>query len=67
MTDLIACLSTGKGTIGHVLKVIDGMEWSKVYLIIPNSVNQECNTNKEVEKIRNKILKTVKQKFGALP
>ncbi|MDD5177945.1 MAG: hypothetical protein PHT54_01515 [Candidatus Nanoarchaeia archaeon] len=33
MTTLIACLSTGKGTWGHVSRVIQDREWEKVYLI----------------------------------
>ncbi len=36
MTTLIACLSTGKGTWGHVSHLLDGMQgekWSKVILI----------------------------------
>jgi|SRR3989344_4018627 len=33
MTELIACLSTGKGTWGHVMKVAEGQDWEKVYLI----------------------------------
>jgi hypothetical protein len=33
MTDLIACLSSGKGTWGHVSKVIEGMQWNKIYII----------------------------------
>jgi len=50
MTDLIACLSTGKGTLGHVAKVIEGMEWNKVYLIT-NEVEKDrfkSEGNKEI-------------------
>ena len=33
MTDLIASISSGKGTIGHVERVIDGEEWERVIVI----------------------------------
>ena len=33
MTELIACLSTGKGTWAHVSKLMDGSDWDKVYLV----------------------------------
>lgn len=33
MTELIACLSTGKGTWGHVNRLITDQKWSKVFLI----------------------------------
>jgi len=33
MADLIAVLSTGKGTWGHVNGLINGEKWKKVYLI----------------------------------
>ncbi|MBS3149785.1 hypothetical protein J4455_03795 [Candidatus Woesearchaeota archaeon] len=31
--DLIACLSTGKGTWGHVNRMITDGKWDKIYLI----------------------------------
>ena len=33
MTDLIACLSSGKGTWGHVNRLISDGEWGKIFLI----------------------------------
>ena len=33
MTDLIACLSTGKGTWGHVSRLMQAEQWSKIILI----------------------------------
>ncbi len=33
MTDLIACLSTGKGTWGHVNRLIQDGKWNKIFLI----------------------------------
>ena len=56
MTDLIACLSTGKGTIGHVTKVIEGMEWNKIFLIT-NGV--EFKSSKEVEMVVIDTSKTI--------
>lgn len=33
MTELIACLSTGKGTWAHVSKLIDSAEWENIFLV----------------------------------
>ena len=33
MTDLIACLSTGKGTWGHVSRLMQAEEWGKIILV----------------------------------
>ena len=33
MTELVACLSSGKGTWAHVSRLIEGQEWEKVFLI----------------------------------
>ncbi|MBN1377256.1 hypothetical protein JW949_02890 [Candidatus Woesearchaeota archaeon] len=33
MTDLIACLSTGKGTWGHVSRLVNSGEFKNIYLI----------------------------------
>jgi hypothetical protein len=33
MTSLIACLTTGKGTWGHVNALIKGESWDKVFLV----------------------------------
>jgi len=33
MVELISCLSTGKGTWGHVSHLVKDKEWDKVYLI----------------------------------
>lgn len=34
MTALIACISTGKGTWGHVNRIIQDQDWSKIILIV---------------------------------
>ncbi len=51
MTDLIACLSTGKGTIVHVERVIEGMEWGKIFLISDGMFKDKFNCSKEAELI----------------
>lgn len=33
MTELVACLSTGKGTWGHVSRLIQDGQWEKIFLI----------------------------------
>lgn len=40
MTDLIICLSSGKGTWGHVSRLIEAEEWNKI-LILTNDFGQE--------------------------
>ncbi len=44
MTDLIACLSIGKGTWGLVSKLIASEEWGKIFLI-SNDFGKERYTN----------------------
>lgn len=59
MTDLIACLSTGKGTLGHVSKVIEGMEWGNVYLITNEFFKDKFNSSKKVEMVLIDTKKTI--------
>lgn len=59
MTDLIACLSTGKGTWGHVQKVIEGMEWNRIFLITNDAFKDKFNSSKEVEMILVDTKKTI--------
>ncbi len=55
MTDLIACLSTGKGTWGHVSRVIDDMEWNKVYIITNDFFKDKINVkNAEIISVDSK-------------
>ena len=35
MTDLVACLSTGKGTWGSLMKVVESPSWGNVFLVAP--------------------------------
>jgi hypothetical protein len=46
MTDLVACVSIGEGTWGHVARLIEGQEWSNIFLIS----NQFGKENFKVEK-----------------
>lgn len=76
MTDLIAVLSTGKGTWGHVNGLLKGQEWDKVYLVT-NAFGKEnfkadektelivVDTNGEILQIRDEIYKALKGKLKA--
>ena len=46
MTDLIVCVSSGKGTWGHVSRLIEGEEWTKIF-ILTNDFGQEKFTKPE--------------------
>lgn len=46
MPELIACLSTGKGTWGHVSRVMQDEQWTKVFLIT-NDYGKENFTKDE--------------------
>ena len=75
MTNLIAILSTGKGTWGHVNGLINGQEWEKIYLIT-NEFGKEnfkanektelivIDTNGSPDKIRDEIEASLKGKFS---
>ena len=52
MTELIACLSSGKGTWGHVSRIIQDLEWEKIILI----TNQFGKDNFKNEKNADLIL-----------
>jgi len=49
MTELIACLSSGKGTWGHVSRLIDGQEWEKVFLITDSFGKEKFEKKGNVE------------------
>ena len=48
MTELVSCLSTGKGTWGQVGRVINDYEWEKVFLIT-NEFGKENFSNNKAE------------------
>ena len=49
MTSLIACISSGKGTWGHVAKLISDQEWEKIYLITDDFGVQNFKPEKQIE------------------
>lgn len=51
MTELIACLSTGKGTWGHVARLMQDQEWEKIYLITNDYGKENFNANDKTELI----------------
>ena len=74
MTDLIACLSVGKGTWGHVGRLINSQEWDSIFLITndfgaKNFKNEkECNLvtmdiNLPLKQMIEKIQEELKGKF----
>ena len=73
MTELIACLSTGKGTWGHVSRLLEDEQWKKVYLLT-NEFGKENFTanektelividmNQELQGLREQIHKSLKER-----
>ncbi len=59
MTELIACLSTGKGTLGHVARVIEDMEWNKIFLITSEFAKDKFKSKKNSETILIDTKKTI--------
>lgn len=69
MTDLVACLSTGKGTWTSVLQLVKREEFENVFLIVNNWVKENLkltrnnlhfvviNPAEKVQIIRDKIIK----------
>ena len=51
MTKLVACLSTGKGTWGHVARLIQDNEWDNVYLITNDYGKENFNKDDKTELI----------------
>lgn len=49
MTELIACLSTGKGTWGHVARLLQDQRWGKVYLLTNEYGKENFHTSNNVE------------------
>lgn len=73
MTVLIACLSTGKGTWGHVNRVVEGYEWDRIILLtnqfgkenFSNTKNAELEVfdfRKGLEELRDDIYNNLKGK-----
>ena len=51
MTSLIACLSTGKGTWGHVSRIMEDEKWDKVFLITNEFGKENFQQTKNTELI----------------
>ena len=51
MVELIACLSTGKGTWQHVTALIKGREWDKVILIVNDFAKENFKAEGKIELI----------------
>ncbi|MDD4877503.1 MAG: hypothetical protein PHO02_00520 [Candidatus Nanoarchaeia archaeon] len=49
MTDLIACLSTGKGTWLEVSKIMKAADWTHIYLIAPKFSMENFKHDKKFE------------------
>ena len=74
MTSLIACLSTGKGTWGHVSRIMEDEKWDKVFLItnefgkenFQNTKNTELiiiDSNKGLKELQKDIVDQLKDKI----
>ena len=73
MAELIACLSTGKGTWGHVGRIIQEEQWTKI-LLITNEYGKEnftknektefivINANQGLKELREEIYNKLKEK-----
>jgi hypothetical protein len=51
MADLIACISTGKGTWGHVQKIIEAQPWRKIFLITNKYASENFRFPENAEQI----------------
>jgi hypothetical protein len=51
MTILVANISSGKGTLGHVLRVIEDSDWEKIYAITTQQGKESFKSAKKVEYI----------------
>ena len=51
MSILIACLSTGKGTWGHVSRLIADGQWDKIFLVTNEFGKENFNNEKKAELI----------------
>ncbi len=61
MSTLIACLSSGKGTWGHVSGVIKSENWDKIFLVTNDFGKENYRPEKNVEYIIVNPLQDVKE------
>ena len=80
MTELIAFLSTGKGTWSHVSQLLKGVgsqQWEKVFLLTNDYGKQNftapphvelivLNTNAGIKELRDEIVKHLKERIHGL-
>lgn len=75
MTDLIACLSTGKGTWLEVSKIMKAADWTHIYLVAPKFSMEkfthdkkfefiEINPDGEIEDMKKAIVEKLTDKLG---
>ena len=75
MTDLVCCLSTGKGTWVEVARLINNHSWDNIYLITNDFGKEKFTSNKEVkfilvdvnkgmEVMKNEIQESLKDKLS---
>ena len=74
MTELIACLSTGKGTWGHVSRLMEDPRWSRI-ILITNEYGKEnfksndktvlipVNANSGLKELREEIKSKLKEEI----
>ncbi|MEM4244693.1 MAG: hypothetical protein QW404_02730 [Candidatus Nanoarchaeia archaeon] len=77
MAELIACLSTGKGTWGHVSRIIQESDWEKV-ILITNEFGKEnftsekpteiivIDSNKGIKEIRDELVEKLRGQIKGL-
>ena len=74
MTDLIACLSTGKGTWLEVSRLMKAADWAHIYLIAPKFSMEkfthdkkfafiEINPDGEIEDMKKAVVEQLKNKL----
>jgi hypothetical protein len=61
MTELIACLSTGKGTWGHVSRLLEDEQWTKVYLLTNEFGKENFTVNEKTELLTLDLNKGLKE------
>ena len=61
MTVLIACLSSGKGTWSHIIRLMESQDWEKIILITNEFGKENFKTQKDAELIVFDMKKPVKE------
>lgn len=61
MPELIACLSTGKGTWGHVSRIMQNEQWTKIFLITNDYGKENFSKDEKTEFIVINVDKGIKE------